>query len=183
MNFWLIGFAAIFGLRMAVESVIKPSDAEPRPMRRGRLSLILLSVPFLVSGAAVGYLLYRDGSANPVLYGAGVALFCTGFAGRVAALRVMGRSYSLYLDPAPTAGLRTAGIYGRVRHPIYACYLLETGALALVRPNAVSLAALLVVAAASFWRIRAEERLLLARYGAQYREYMNRTCRLVPGIY
>jgi len=42
-------------------------------------------------------------------------MFVAGFAGRAAALRKPGRSYSLYVDPAPTEALRTDGTHGRIR--------------------------------------------------------------------
>jgi protein-S-isoprenylcysteine O-methyltransferase len=112
-----------------------------------------------------------------------MVLFGAGFAGRASALRKLGRSYSLYIDPAPTEALRTGGIYGRIRHPVYAFYLLETLALAIIRPNLVSWIALALIVSATAWRIREEERVLLARYGEEYRDYMKRTRRLLPWTY
>ena len=180
---WFAGFAVVFILRLLAESRVKPIDTESRPSQRGKVSLQLLSLPFLVSAFATGFLLWRDGGSNPVLYGTGLILFIAGFAGRASALRKLGRSYSLYIDPAPTEALRTGGIYSRIRHPVYAFYLLETLSLAIIRPNLISLVALALVATAAAWRIYREEGALLARYGGEYREYMKRTHRLLPWIY
>jgi protein-S-isoprenylcysteine O-methyltransferase Ste14 len=180
---WFAGFAVVFVLRVLVELRIKPRDTERRPSQRGKISLQLLSLPFLVSAFATGFLLWRDGCTLLIFYVLGLILFATGFAGRAAALRKLGRSYSLYIDPAPTEGLRTQGIYALIRHPVYAFYLLETFSLAIVRPNLVSLISLVLVALATAWRIREEECALLARYGEEYREYMKQTNRLLPWIY
>ena len=150
---WFAGFAVVFVLRLLAESRVKPRNTESRPSQRGKVSLQLLSLPFLVSAFATGFLLWRDGGGNPVLYGAGLILFAVGFAGRASTLRKLGRSYSLYIDPAPTEALRTGGIFGRIRHPVYAFYLLETFSLAIIRPNLVSLVSLVLVASATVWRI------------------------------
>ena len=180
---WFVGFAVVFALRILAEARVKPRDTERRPAQRGKISLLLLSLPFLVSAVATGCLLWRHGCTHPALYGAGLILIAAGFAGRASALRKLGRSYSLYVDPAPTEALRTQGIYRRIRHPVYAFYLLETLALAIIRPSLISWISLALVASATAWRIREEERVLLARYGEEYREYMERTCRLLPRIY
>jgi protein-S-isoprenylcysteine O-methyltransferase Ste14 len=180
---WFTGFAVAFVLRLLAEARVKPRDTESRPAQRGKVSLQLLSLPFLVSAVATGFLLWRDGCTHPALYGSGLILFIAGFAGRASALRKLGRSYSLYIDPAPTETLRTGGIYGRIRHPVYAFYLLETLSLAIIRPNLVSLVSLVLVASATAWRIHEEERALLARYGEAYSEYKQRTNRLLPWIY
>jgi protein-S-isoprenylcysteine O-methyltransferase Ste14 len=180
---YFVGFVIVLALRILAESQIKPRDAEPRPSRSGWISLQLLSVPFLLSATAVGFLLWRDGCAQPVLYGLGLVSCAAGFAGRAFALRRLGRSYSLYLDPPPTQPLQTRGLYARVRHPIYAFYLLETLALTLIRPNRISLVCFVAIALTTAWRIDREERALLVRYGAEYRAYMNQTKRFLPWIW
>ncbi len=110
-------------------------------------------------------------------------LFAAGFAGRAFTLRKLGRSYSPYIDPAPTEALQTQGIYAHLRHPLYAFYLLETLALAVVRPNLVSLVSFVLIALTVAWRIRAEEAALLSRYPEEYREYMKRSYRLLPWVF
>ena len=58
---WFAGFAVVFVLRLLAESRVKPRDTESRPAQRGKVSLQLLSLPFLVSAFATGFLLWRDG--------------------------------------------------------------------------------------------------------------------------
>jgi protein-S-isoprenylcysteine O-methyltransferase Ste14 len=40
-----------------------------------------------------------------------------------------------------------------------------------------------IMLAAYGWRIRVEEQMLAARFGDEYRSYVARTARLIPGIY
>lgn len=180
---WLIGFLIVFWLRLGGELWVKPRQTERRAATRGRVSLQLLSQPFLVSGVSVAWWLWRSGILNPLLYLIGIVLFTIGFMGRAAALKKLGRGYSFYIDPAPTEPLRSEGIYGWIRHPIYAFYIVEMIALILIRPNWISIASLILVLAATAWRIDKEEQALLARYGAEYKVYQSRTHRLLPWVY
>lgn len=180
---WFAGFVAVFVFRLLAESWVRPRQTELRARNRGIVSLQLLSIPFLVSAAATGFWLWRDGPVNGALYWTGLVLFAAGFAGRTSALRTLGRSYSLYIDPAPTEALRTNGLYASVRHPVYAFYLLESLSLALIRPNWISWIALVMIGLACLWRIRKEEAALLVRHGEEYGDYMSRTWRLLPHIW
>ena len=56
--------------------------------------------------------------------------------------------------------------------------------LALCLGNWTSLLLMMIpVLAAFLWRIHVEEAALLQAFGARYREYMNRTKRLIPAVY
>ncbi len=180
---WSIGFIAFFSLRILVEPFMRPRETETRSTQRGRISLQLLSLPFLLSGGMVGSYLWRGGPPSLLFFALGFLLFCVGFVGRAVALRELGRGYSFYLDPAPTEGLRTRGPYAYVRHPIYAFYLIETLALPMIRSNWISWLALAVITGVTVWRIQEEEKALLTRYGDEYQAYRDKTHRLLPGIY
>lgn len=91
------------------------------------------------------------------------------------------RSGHMAADPT-AGGLVTTGPYRYVRHPIYAAVLLVvwTGGATHAVPATLALAALATAAVGV--RIRAEERLVAARYSA-YAAYAARTARLVPGVF
>jgi protein-S-isoprenylcysteine O-methyltransferase Ste14 len=82
-----------------------------------------------------------------------------------------------------TSVLVTTGIYRFIRHPMYASLLGLTWGAALksLTPPAVVLA--LVASAALLATARAEEAENLARFGAEYRDYMRRTRRFVPFVF
>lgn len=97
----------------------------------------------------------------------------------VVALLQLGRSLSVMPE---ARRLVTAGLYSRIRHPLYLAEAVATlGVLLQFR----SLEALLLVAlqfAIQLWRMREEEKVLEAAF-ADYASYRARTARLIPGVY
>lgn len=122
-------------------------------------------------------LLARDGTAflapvGGLLQGIGLGL-------ALLAIATLGRSIGVV--PADR-GIKTQGVYGLVRHPAYAAYLLVYAGFTLTHPSAWNVA----VAAASAWllvaRLLAEERCLGDNPG--YRAYRERVpWRLLPGVF
>ena len=78
----------------------------------------------------------------------------------------------------------TGGPYRLIRHPGYAGSLLVWTGYCLGVGNWIALLVVGVLMLAAYgWRIRAEERMLVAALGEQYRHYQRRTTRLVPFLY
>jgi len=98
--------------------------------------------------------------------------------------RALGRYWSVSLDVREQHALVTNGIYGYVRHPMYTAFWLWAIAQALLLPNWVAgFAAIVGFGMLFFGRLPREEQLMLETFGDDYRKYMARTYRLVPGIY
>ncbi|HZH91633.1 MAG TPA: isoprenylcysteine carboxylmethyltransferase family protein [Pyrinomonadaceae bacterium] len=100
------------------------------------------------------------------------------------AFSTLGAQWSLTARVLADHKLITAGVYGYVRHPIYTGMLgllLATG-LAASRPVGL-LAGLIVFWAGTLVRVRSEERLLRAAFGADYDDYARRVPAVLPGIY
>lgn len=77
--------------------------------------------------------------------------------------------------------LITHGAYGLVRHPIYtAAFLIWFGLAAAYSSATVFLLTVVYVIPAYVVNIKAEERMLLARYGEQYRAYQRRVGAFFP---
>lgn len=96
----------------------------------------------------------------------------------------LGRRFSPSLEIRREHTLVTTGVYTRVRHPMYAAFWLWAIAQALVLPNwFVGIAGLLGMAYLYAARMPREEKLMLQEFGEQYRRYMARTARLLPGVY
>ena len=113
----------------------------------------------------------------------GVVLFAAGGALRLWPVFVLGRRFSGLVAIQPGHTLVTSGIYGVIRHPSYLGLLVNSlgWGLAFRSGVGVLLPALLIPPLLA--RIRAEERLLRAQFGAEYDAYRARTSRLIPGLY
>jgi protein-S-isoprenylcysteine O-methyltransferase Ste14 len=114
---------------------------------------------------------------------AGVALCAAGGVLRLLPVYVLRNRFSGLVAIQPGHKLETHGIYGVIRNPSYLGLLTSSlgWVLAFRSGVGVVLAASLLVPLVA--RIRAEERLLLGHFGAEYEAYCARTWRLVPGIY
>jgi protein-S-isoprenylcysteine O-methyltransferase Ste14 len=109
-----------------------------------------------------------------VLFGAAAALLW-------GTHQAMGRNWT------PTLGLReehklvTDGVFRFIRHPMYAAHILWALATPLILTNWIAGFSMLVPQLAQYWlRVKAEEGMMLERFGEQYRQYMERTGRLLP---
>ena len=113
----------------------------------------------------------------------GVAIFAAGGALRLWPVFVLGNRFSGLVAIQPGHTLVTGGIYRVIRNPSYVGMLVGTlgWGLAFRAGVGVLLAALIV--APLIARIRAEERLLRAQFGAEYDAYCARTWRLIPWVY
>ena len=113
----------------------------------------------------------------------GVAVALLGFTLLQWSHQALGRNWSD--EPRLIEGqqLVTGGPYRRLRHPIYAAFLLILGSPILISANWflgglwIAMTAVEVVS-----RIRIEEDLMLSRFGGEYRAYMRRTGRVLPRI-
>jgi protein-S-isoprenylcysteine O-methyltransferase Ste14 len=114
---------------------------------------------------------------------AGVVMCFLGGLLRIAPVYVLGNRFSGLVAIQTEHKLETQGIYAVIRNPSYLGLLATSLGWVLAFRSGVGVvltASLLVPLVA---RIRAEERLLRAHFGAEYEAYFARTWRLVPGIY
>jgi len=96
----------------------------------------------------------------------------------------LGRNWSVTLEVREQHALVTSGVYSRVRHPMYSAFWLWALAQALLLPNWIAGPAGLVGFGALFFlRVGREEALMIETFGDEYRRYMARTARILPGIY
>jgi protein-S-isoprenylcysteine O-methyltransferase Ste14 len=96
----------------------------------------------------------------------------------------LGRQWSASLEIRESHQIVRAGVYRRIRHPMYASFWLWALAQAFLLPNAVAaLSGLVAIAILFFTRIDFEERMLTEAFGDDYRAYMRETKRIIPGIY
>jgi len=102
-----------------------------------------------------------------------------GIVGLLVALISLGRSFGII--PA-NRGIKRAGLYRIVRHPIYASELIFHAGYLLGNVSGRNLVLVILVAAGQVYRLLAEERLLSG--DGEYRDYAEAVrYRLIPGIF
>jgi protein-S-isoprenylcysteine O-methyltransferase Ste14 len=115
---------------------------------------------------------------------AGIAAFALGLALRAWAVHELGRFFKFTVVVQPDHEVIDSGPYRRIRHPSYAGLILALLGLGIALGNWISVAISPLGALIGFSiRLLREERLLAERLGEPYRAYMQRTRRLVPGVW
>ena len=95
----------------------------------------------------------------------------------------LGRNWSISLEIRNEHRLVTTGIYRFVRHPMYSSFFLLAVAQLMLLPNWFAGATGLIgVGMLYAFRIRQEERMMTERFGAEYRDYVAHTARLIPWL-
>jgi protein-S-isoprenylcysteine O-methyltransferase Ste14 len=143
---------------------------------RGGVVLALLAAAQLPSAAI------RPGRWPVFVLGA--LAMVAGIALRRWAIAVLGRSFTVEVRVRPEQAVVESGPYRHVAHPAYTGILLSLASIGLMLGNWVSLAAMVVVPTLGLlYRIRVEERALLAGLGEPYRRFLATRRRLIPGVW
>ncbi len=115
--------------------------------------------------------------------GTGVAVALLGIVLAFLSELNLGDEWRIGVDPDESTDLVTGGAYGVVRNPIFSTMIVTGVGLALVVPNPVSVAGVVLMIAAIQLQVRAVEEPHLARlHGETYRHYTRRVGRFVPLI-
>ncbi len=115
---------------------------------------------------------------------AGVVAMTLGISFRVWANQTLGASYTRTLKTIHGQSLRSNGPYRVVRHPGYAGALLMWLGAGVALRNWMALVAMACFLGWAYRsRMNAEEEMLLANFGEEYRAYRRGTWRIIPFIY
>jgi protein-S-isoprenylcysteine O-methyltransferase Ste14 len=139
-------------------------------------TVLLHLAPHIVPAAAI-----RPGAAA---FAIGMVILVAGLVLRGWSIMTLGEYFTGTVLVSADQPVVTAGPYRVLRHPSYMGAMLAFIGVGLTAANWVSLAAMaLLPLAAILWRIRAEERALLATLGDRYRAYAARHKRLIPLVW
>ena len=94
----------------------------------------------------------------------------------------LGANLTPFPRPRPTGALVDRGIYGILRHPIYAGLMLLAAGWSLMRPSGVGVLLSLALVAFLDLKARREEQFLAATFPG-YAAYRRRTSRFIPRVY
>lgn len=185
---WCVGCVAYYVIRYPHQRRSRKTPVADRHDRIRERTLMAISY----SGLFVIPLIYvltgepefSDYAFHPVQAWLGTFVLVAGMALLHRTHRDLGRAWSITLEIRDQHTLITRGIYEKLRHPMYAAFWLWAISQALLLPNWIAgLSGLVGFGTLFFARVGHEERMMLETFGDEYRAYMARTCRLIPGIY
>jgi len=185
---WCIGVIGWFAIRYPHERRSRRTPKRLRSDRARDLVLLTISATGLLIAPAIyvfaGWPQLADYHFRPALAWLGVAVFACSLWLFHGTHRELGRNWSVTLEIRDRHVLVSSGVYRYVRHPMYAAFWLWALAQALLLPNWVAgPAGLAGFGTLFFLRVGREEQLMIETFGDEYRRYMARTSRIVPGIY
>ena len=79
--------------------------------------------------------------------------------------------------------LLTDGVYSHIRHPLYLGEISRNLGFALLFSSLYGLIVMVIANIFLIMRIKIEERMLIARFGKEYEQYMKNTYKLIPYVY
>ena len=113
-----------------------------------------------------------------------VVVACVSVGIVMAAVKTLGKEWSITARLVQDHQLATKGPYARVRHPIYTGMLGMLIATGLAISHWIALvAAIVVFAIGTLIRVRIEERLLRETFGQRFEEYARQVPAVIPGIF
>ena len=93
----------------------------------------------------------------------------------------LGYNWSPILGIKEKHTLITSGIYGYIRHPMYAAHLLWAVAQIMILHNWIAGFSFIVVMIPHYLlRVEKEESMMIEQFGDEYKDYMKKTGRLLP---
>lgn len=174
--------AIVIGLLVSTQSQMKINEVvRDKKTDRGTIVMILL---FSVIGhifAITEWAYFPQIRLDWLSYlGAGLLIF--GIVFRIVAIKNLDKAFSSTLQIKKGQQLITNGLYSKFRHPSY------TGAWILMLGDALLFQSYIGIGILGIGmfivymkRIKAEENMLLDEFGEEYKEYMTRTWKFLPG--
>ncbi len=113
----------------------------------------------------------------------GVVALAIGDSIRLAALRELGRQYSMFLTIQSQHQLIRTGPYRRIRHPFYLGGLLTIPGMMLALRSPLSIIVFVISAGFVATRIGREEKMLIGQFPEEYAHYQRSSWRLLPYVF
>ncbi len=185
LNF-IVKLSLLFFLSEFILMLVKRSGKSGTKIKGDRLSLLLfwLAIPL---GITAGFLTAGRGEwtgMNRAVAGMGLLLFGFGLLIRWLAIFQLKKEFTVNVAISDTHTLNQQGLYGYMRHPSYSGLLLICAGLSVAMNSLLSVVIVMgPVFIATFYRIRVEERMLMAEFGEQYENYRKTTSGLIPKIH
>jgi len=194
LGWFLILIGIVYAVGIAIDTYVRKDEfwgvkqsGDNLQEERGDRSFwpIALGIVVVFFISPVEYLYFATFQPRTVwMESIGIVLVLLGSILFVWARRTLGRYYSGHVSVKKEQELAQSGPYRIIRHPAYAGYLFMALGLALGYSSLVGfVSTMLILLPATVYRIRVEDRMLAEHFGPQFEEYVQRTKRLLPGIW
>jgi protein-S-isoprenylcysteine O-methyltransferase Ste14 len=171
--------AALYAARIR-EFFVKRNVIAGQVNERATFLALFISGTLVVTLSLVEYLVRHTGF-HPVTFVVGLIVTALSFAVRAAAVRALGRMWSVHIEIRREHELVKSGPFGWVRHPIYLAAILElVGAMIFLNSLYTWIVFWVLFVPSLFARIRLEERAMIAQFGDSYRSYRQTTPAVLP---
>lgn len=171
--------AALYAARIR-EFFVKRTVIAGQVNERATFLALFISGTLVVTLSLVEYLV-RNTGFHAVTFVAGLVVTALSFAVRAAAVRALGRMWSVHIEIRREHELVKSGPFGWVRHPIYLAAILElVGAMIFLNSLYTWIVFWVLFVPSLFARIRLEERAMIAQFGDAYRNYRHTTPAVLP---
>ena len=189
---WLVFFTMELWVRYSSRepSSASPIDRKAQPERRLHIVALALFAPIWFGGILLyalfpNWILFLSIPLPDWFRLTMAAVASLGILFALWGFRILGRNWVHALEPSKFLQkkgepLVTNGPYRYIRNPIYLGSFTFVIALALVAANWLLLLPSLFIVTFIYLQIGTEEKMLMARFGDEYRDYMKRTPRLIP---
>jgi len=187
LAFWIVymwAFAPEFGI---IRRASQASRGAPRSQDSRSMQVIILGMwigLFIAFPIAFSPRFAITGPARLVAYWSGTALLVAGSLLRRHCWRMLGRYFTGNVQTVADQRVIDTGAYAYVRHPSYTAGVMMFTGIGFALGNWLSVAITFLSAALVYtYRVRVEERALVAALGAPYVEFMKTRKRFVPFMF
>ncbi len=177
---------AMFLINRVLNSKVSAKDRNIRPEPRYYVIIALaLCEITIISIYIINHDVFRFAHYQlPVFLNmAGETLLLTGMMLWIWSVKTLGKHWSPMLESLDDHVVVRSGPYKRVRHPMYASYVVITTGMFLSTGNFALTILCLIITILIILRIPEEENFLLKKLGNDYRQYMTETGTLFPRIW
>jgi protein-S-isoprenylcysteine O-methyltransferase Ste14 len=154
---------------------------------RGTRYLNFLSIVLGITGAALLNGLsafFFPGGRTGLVFWIGILVMALGLGLRILAIQTLGAAFRTTIETHEHQPVIRNGPYRLIRHPSYSGILLMCLGYGLAVQNWLSLlVAVLLPLSALAYRMRVEEKALVASLGPEYEEYQRHTKKIIPWIW
>jgi len=165
---------------------VAPQGLKERLLWLGWFCVVIgwIALPFVTQPeASLGITRLMSGLLHPAGFALGLGLIAAGYAGTLWCYAVMGDYWRMGIDRKSKSKLITGGPYRLVRHPIYVFQMIMLAGAAALLPSWLPILIIVVHLVCVLFKAMDEEAYLSQLHGDEYRDYLNRTGRLLPPLF